>query len=78
MTAMAACTGDWIEVNLIGGSSRRGRILEVLGKEGHEHYRVRWDEEHESIHFPADGTHVLHEAPDGTLSRASKETLDDR
>jgi len=79
MTAKAACTGDWIEVNLIGGgSSRRGRILEVLGKEGHEHYRVRWDEEHESIHFPADGTHLLHEAPDGTLSRASKENPDDR
>jgi hypothetical protein len=27
----------------------------VLGGEGHEHYRVRWDERHESIVYPADG-----------------------
>ena len=79
MTTKVACPGDWIEVNLIGGgSNRRGQILEVLGKEGHEHYRVRWDEEHESIHFPADGTRVLHEAPDGMLSGASEETPDGR
>jgi hypothetical protein len=40
-------------------------IVEVLGREGHEHYRVRWDEEHESIHFPAQGTRVLPEPPAG-------------
>ncbi len=56
--------GDWIEVNAIGGGpSRTGMILEVLGREGHEHFRVRWDEEHETIHFPAQGTRVLHEPP---------------
>jgi hypothetical protein len=58
--------GDWIEVNAIGGGpSRSGMIVEVLGREGHEHYRVRWDEEHESIHFPAQGTRVLPEPPAG-------------
>jgi hypothetical protein len=56
--------GDWVEVNVIGGGpSRRGMILEVLGAPGHEHYRVRWDEEHESLHFPAQGTRVLAEPP---------------
>ena len=63
MTAKAACTGDWIEVNLIGGgSNRRGQILEILGKEGHEHYRVRWDEEHESIFFPGSDATIQVEA----------------
>ena len=32
-----------------GKPERTGVILEVLGVPGHEHYRVRWDEEHESL-----------------------------
>ena len=32
-----------------GQPERTGVILEVLGARGHEHYRVRWDEEHESL-----------------------------
>ena len=57
--------GDWLEVRgLPGWPSRRGMILEVLGRPGHEHYRVRWDEKHESIVFPAaDGVHVLPRRP---------------
>ena len=52
--------GDWIEVHGLPGSSpRRGEILEVLGRSGHEHYRVRWDERHESIFFPTEGTVVI-------------------
>jgi hypothetical protein len=48
--------GDWVHVRGISGQSgREGQILEVLGRKGHEHYRVRWDEQHESILFPADG-----------------------
>lgn len=51
--------GDWLQVHLIdGGQPRRGQILEVLGGAGHERYRVRWDEQHESIHFPAEGTSI--------------------
>jgi hypothetical protein len=53
--------GDTIEVHQIGGGSpRRGEIVEVLGRPGHEHYRVRWDEHHESIHFPTEGTSIKH------------------
>ncbi|HTU94285.1 MAG TPA: DUF1918 domain-containing protein [Solirubrobacteraceae bacterium] len=51
--------GDWVHVRGISGQSgREGQILEVLGRPGHEHYRVRWDEQHESILFPADGVTV--------------------
>jgi hypothetical protein len=48
--------GDWIEVHMVGGGlPRRGQVVEVLGAAGHERYRVRWDEEHESIHYPRGG-----------------------
>ena len=61
---MTARTGDWIEVNVIGGgSNRRGQILEVLGGEGHEHYRVRWDEEHESIFYPGLDAEIRRKEP---------------
>ena len=56
--------GEWIEVNVVGGGpSRYGMILEVLGAPGHEHFRVRWDEEHETLHFPAQGTRIVSEPP---------------
>lgn len=52
--------GDWLQVSGPPGSpGRRGQILEVLGAPGHPHFRVRWDEEHESIFYPADGVVVL-------------------
>ena len=49
--------GDWIEVHAPaqGRGMQRGQILEVLGRPGHEHYRVRWSDDHESIYYPADG-----------------------
>jgi Domain of unknown function (DUF1918) len=51
--------GDWIEARGVHGQPpRRGEIIAVLGREGHEHYRVRWDEQHESIVYPADGVIV--------------------
>lgn len=63
-----AHVGDWIEVNTVGGGpSRRGQITEILGAEGHQHFRVRWDEAHETLHYPAEGTRVLRETPEGTL-----------
>jgi hypothetical protein len=63
-----AHVGDWIEVNVVGGGpSRRGQITEVLGAAGHEHFRVRWDEAHETVHYPAEGTRLLRETPEGAL-----------
>jgi hypothetical protein len=53
-TNRRARVDDWIEVDIPGGGpSRRGLILDVLGGPGHEHYRVRWDESHESLFYPS-------------------------
>lgn len=52
--------GDHIEIaSIAGASARRGQIVEVLGEPHHEHYLVRWEDEHESIHYPSDGTRFV-------------------
>jgi hypothetical protein len=59
-TTNRAHVGDWVETRGIHGElPRRGEILELLGREGHEHYRVRWDEQHESTLYPSDGVIIL-------------------
>ena len=52
--------GDLIEItgHAVGDAPRKAEILEVLGGEGHEHYRVRWEDGHESIYFPADDASI--------------------
>ena len=59
--------GDWIEVDdTAGGNPRRGQITEVLGAGRHLHYRVRWDEEHESLFYPdPQGGSIVHRTPAG-------------
>jgi hypothetical protein len=55
-----AHVGDWVEARgIYGQPSRRGQIVEVLGGDRHERYRVQWDEKHESILYPADGVVVV-------------------
>ena len=52
--------GDWLEVSSPGGGPpQRGQIVEVLGGPHHEHYLVKWTDEHRSIHYPADGTRII-------------------
>lgn len=59
----APAAGDWIEVAATGeGSARRGVILETLGEGSHLHFRVRWDEEHESLFYPAEHQYIVHRA----------------
>ncbi len=59
-----AAVGDWVEAHAIhGGAPRRGQVMEIMGRPGHEHYRVRWDEQHESIVFPSDGVLVIPRRP---------------
>jgi hypothetical protein len=36
----------------VGDAPRTGEILTVLGAGPHEHYRVRWEDGHESLFFP--------------------------
>jgi hypothetical protein len=60
-TPAAARVGDRLEAQGIHGEpARRGEIVEILGEPGHEHYKVRWDERHESIVYPANGVHIIH------------------
>lgn len=56
-----AQVGNWLEAcGLHGRPARRGEIIEVLGQPGHQRYRVRWDDQHESVVFPADGVDIVH------------------
>ncbi len=62
-TTIDAHVGDWVETRAIrGGPGRRGEVVAVLGRAGHEHYRVRWDDQHESILYPADGVVLVRPA----------------
>jgi Domain of unknown function (DUF1918) len=59
-TSGAANVGDWIEARgLYGQPAPRGQLIELLGRDRHERYRVRWDEKHESILYPADGVVII-------------------
>jgi len=60
MTTPAAQIGDSIEVNgLPGRPPKRGRIVDVLGAGEHVHFRVHWDDEHESLLYPTAGATVV-------------------
>jgi Domain of unknown function (DUF1918) len=60
-TPAEARVGDSLEARGIHGEpARRGQIVEILGEPGHQHYKVHWDEEHESIVYPADGVEIIH------------------
>jgi hypothetical protein len=50
-----ATVGDLVVISghHLGEPERIGEILEVLGEPGHEHYRVRWDDDHESVFYPS-------------------------
>jgi hypothetical protein len=51
---MRAKTGDHIviETAKLDARRRHGDVLEVLGGQDNQHYRVRWEDGHESIYFP--------------------------
>ncbi len=47
--------GDVIAIHghRVGEAERTGEVLEVLGESGHEHFRVRWEDGHESVFYPS-------------------------
>ena len=57
---LPAEVGDQIQItgHAVGDAPRTAEILEVLGEPGHEHFRVRWEDGHESIYFPADDASI--------------------
>jgi hypothetical protein len=58
---MDAKVGDEIVIDgtHTGDPQREGEILEILERGGVVHYRVRWDDGHESVFFPGSDAHVI-------------------
>jgi hypothetical protein len=56
MQGKPARPGDEIVItgHSVGNASKTAVILEVLGGPGRERFRVRWEDEHESIIFPGE------------------------
>jgi hypothetical protein len=66
VTTTSARVGDSVEVNgLPGRPARRGQIADVLGEGEHVHFRVRWDDQHESLLYPTEGATIVHRATPG-------------
>jgi hypothetical protein len=51
-----ARAGDEIVVtgHQLGVAQKTAVIVEVLGEPGHERFRVRWEDGHESVFFPGE------------------------
>ncbi|MBA2642335.1 MAG: DUF1918 domain-containing protein [Actinobacteria bacterium] len=67
-----ARAGDEVLVtgHSVGDSPKAGVIEEVLGDPGHERFRVRWEDGHESIFFPGEDAVVRRPARTGAKSTA--------
>jgi len=52
-----------VEGRRVGRGRRIGEILEVLGQPAHEHYRVRWDSDCESVFYPSSDATIQHAKP---------------
>jgi hypothetical protein len=57
---MHARTGDRIvvESRTVDAARRQGEVVAVLGSGDTEHYRVRWQDGHESVIFPGSDAHI--------------------
>ena len=38
---------------------RHGEVIEVIGQGEREHYRIRWQDGHESVYFPGPDARVV-------------------
>lgn len=65
-----------LESERTGQAAREGEILEVLGVGEGVHYRVRWENGHESTLFPSGGSiTVIHKATKARAPRATKSPM---
>jgi Domain of unknown function (DUF1918) len=65
----APVTGIVIESRHVGQPRRQGEVIEVVpGNRGREHFRVRWDDGHESTYFPSSDRRVLAVVQDRRIS----------
>jgi Domain of unknown function (DUF1918) len=58
---MEAQVGDRIvvEANKVGGARKQGEVREVIEGVSGKHYRVGWEDGHESIVFPSSDATVV-------------------
>jgi hypothetical protein len=58
---MDAHKGDRIvvESNKVGGGRKTGEVVEVIDGSAGPHYRIRWDDGHESIVYPSSDAFVV-------------------
>ena len=58
---MHANRGDRIviESGSLDSPRRQGEVIEVVGQGEREHYRVRWQDGHESVYFPGPDSRVV-------------------
>jgi uncharacterized protein DUF1918 len=56
-----ANVGDQIivESRKVGGGRKTGEVAEVVSGTGGQHYRVRWEDGHESIVYPSTDAFVV-------------------
>jgi hypothetical protein len=54
--------GDVIEItgHSVGDAPRTAEVIEILGANEREHYRVRWEDGHESVLYPGEDAVVRH------------------
>jgi hypothetical protein len=66
--------GDQIVVagHSVGAAQRTAVILEVLGEPGHQRFRVRWEDDHESILSPGDDAVVQRPARKSPARKSTK------
>lgn len=77
---MKAAAGDTLAIKAThqGEADRHGLIIEVHGKDGEPPYLVRWEDDHDSIFFPAAGAVVEHHPASGQPGQARGGTLTTR
>jgi hypothetical protein len=68
---MDAQIGDRITIdsNRVGGGQRKGEIVEIIAGSSGFHYRVRWDDGHETTFFPSSDATVEPARPPGRSER---------
>ena len=58
---MHAKQGDQIVIDTttLDALRRHGEVIEVIGQGEREHYRIRWQDGHESVYFPGPDARVV-------------------
>jgi hypothetical protein len=48
-----------IDTTTLDARRRQGEVIEVIGQGEREQYRIRWQDGHESVHFPGPDARVV-------------------